>query len=74
VIDALDGATVMEVSVGGWVTVSEAAELVIPPSAAVMFALPAATPVATAPLMVAAAVFELAQTALPVRFCVLPLL
>jgi hypothetical protein len=53
------------------VTVNEAGALVTPPNEAVTLLLPAPTPVAMLPDMVATAVFELAQMALPVRFCVL---
>jgi hypothetical protein len=54
------------------VTVNTAAELTTLPDVAVMFVLPAATPVAKPALMVATDDTEELQRALEVRFCVPP--
>jgi hypothetical protein len=72
-IDGDAGVTAIEVNTAA-VTVSVVEPLTVP-DLAVMVADPCATPVAKPPLlMVAIAVVEEVQVALPVRFCVVPLL
>jgi hypothetical protein len=71
--DAVVGATEIEVNTAA-VTVNVAEPLIIP-EVAVTVAVPCATPVASPPLLtVAVVIAEEFQTAVLVRFCVVPLL
>ena len=67
---ALAGVIAIEVSVG--VTVMGALLLIMPAEVAVIFVLPPATAVTNPDATIAAAGFEDDQTAVVVRFCVLP--